>query len=336
MVSPFYRSAWTDGAAVSKTNVRDGFRDYSPLVLTVAQLRLLTTSGHGTVFVDDGAGTACEAFILDAADTTTADNGTTVIVSADGKRYKRRTASGAVLTTKGDILGYSTGLARVPVGTNGQVLTADSTQALGLKWATPLASPLTTKGDIWAFSTVDARLGVGVDGHILTADSTQALGVKWAAAPASTQKVAQRINATSGAVATGTTTVPLDDTIPQNTEGDQYLTVSITPQNSSSTLVIEADLNVAGSISASQIIAALFRDSTANAIGVAKQYISLANVMGIVRVTAVVSAGSATATTFKVRAGLSAAGTLTLNGTSGARLFGGVASSMITVTEYLP
>lgn len=44
------------------------------------------------------------------------------------------------LTTKGDIYGYSTTNARVPIGTNGQVLTADSTQALGLKWATPAAS----------------------------------------------------------------------------------------------------------------------------------------------------------------------------------------------------
>lgn len=39
------------------------------------------------------------------------------------------------LTTKGDVLGYSTTPARVPIGTDGQVLTADSTQALGLKWA---------------------------------------------------------------------------------------------------------------------------------------------------------------------------------------------------------
>jgi hypothetical protein len=40
------------------------------------------------------------------------------------------------LTTKGDVWGYSTTNARVPVGTNGQVLTADSTQTLGIKWAT--------------------------------------------------------------------------------------------------------------------------------------------------------------------------------------------------------
>ena len=40
------------------------------------------------------------------------------------------------LTTKGDVWGYSTTNARVPVGTNGQVLTADSTQATGVAWAT--------------------------------------------------------------------------------------------------------------------------------------------------------------------------------------------------------
>ena len=41
------------------------------------------------------------------------------------------------LTTKGDIYGFSTLNARIPIGTNNQVLTADSAEALGLKWATP-------------------------------------------------------------------------------------------------------------------------------------------------------------------------------------------------------
>ena len=44
------------------------------------------------------------------------------------------------LTTKGDIWGYSTTNARVPVGTNGQVLTADSTAATGVAWATAAGS----------------------------------------------------------------------------------------------------------------------------------------------------------------------------------------------------
>jgi hypothetical protein len=48
-----------------------------------------------------------------------------------------QTGSVSPLTTKGDLYGFSTVDARVPIGTNNQVLTADSAQALGLKWATP-------------------------------------------------------------------------------------------------------------------------------------------------------------------------------------------------------
>lgn len=40
------------------------------------------------------------------------------------------------LTTKGDVIGYSTVNARLAVGTDGQVLTADAASTLGIKWAT--------------------------------------------------------------------------------------------------------------------------------------------------------------------------------------------------------
>ena len=41
------------------------------------------------------------------------------------------------LTTKGDIYGYSTTNARIPVGTDGYVLTAASGAALGVSWQAP-------------------------------------------------------------------------------------------------------------------------------------------------------------------------------------------------------
>jgi len=55
--------------------------------------------------------------------------------------------TGAVspLTTKGDLYTYSTSDARLAVGTNTYVLTADSAEATGLKWAAP-ASGLTFVG----------------------------------------------------------------------------------------------------------------------------------------------------------------------------------------------
>jgi hypothetical protein len=43
------------------------------------------------------------------------------------------------LTTKGDLLTFDTADARLGVGANGTVLTADSAEATGLKWATPAA-----------------------------------------------------------------------------------------------------------------------------------------------------------------------------------------------------
>ena len=60
-----------------------------------------------------------------------------VTVAGDGAQGPAGADGSAPLTTKGDLLGYSTTPARLAVGTNNQVLTADSTAATGLKWATP-------------------------------------------------------------------------------------------------------------------------------------------------------------------------------------------------------
>ena len=59
-------------------------------------------------------------------------------------------ASNPPLTTKGDLYGFSTVPARVAVGTNGQVLTADSTATNGVAWATAAAGGMTLLSTITA------------------------------------------------------------------------------------------------------------------------------------------------------------------------------------------
>lgn len=78
------------------------------------------------------------------------------------------------LTTKGDVSTYSTTTARLAVGTNGQVLTADSAQATGLTWTSPLTNPMTTEGDIIVGGTSGAatRLAIGASGTVLKGGTT--------------------------------------------------------------------------------------------------------------------------------------------------------------------
>lgn len=151
---------------------------------------------------------------------------------------------------------------------------------------------------------------------------------------ASTKVRIQSVSTITGAVATGTTVVPADDTIPQNTEGDQYMSLAITPTNSSNILEITAQgFFQNSSAGAGQFIVSLFQDSTANALTTATGTYA-AGFRNPVYILYRVAAGTTSATTFKIRCGSNLAGTTTFNGGSGNRFFGGAYDSFITITEY--
>lgn len=139
--------------------------------------------------------------------------------------------------------------------------------------------------------------------------------------------------ASSGAVATTTTTLPNDDTIPQITEGAEFLTVSITPKSATNILRITAEITCSPSVS-SNMCAAIFRDATANALGCGFSLGAGGSEVRRIVVTVSVVAGSTAATTFRLRAGMGSAGTLTINGSGGTRLFGGAALTTLSVTEF--
>lgn len=145
--------------------------------------------------------------------------------------------------------------------------------------------------------------------------------------------VVQYVGSQSGAVATGTTIIPADDTIPQNTEGDQYLSLAITPKNTTNKLVIEVTLFISSSAASTDIVAALFQDATVAALAADATFQATATGRNILKFSYDMNAGTTSSTTFKVRAGPASAATLTLNGLSGGRLFGGVAVSAIRIWE---
>jgi hypothetical protein len=131
-------------------------------------------------------------------------------------------------------------------------------------------------------------------------------------------------------LATDVVGVNVDDTIPQNTEGSEFYTVSITPTASANLLIIECHIVGSNSSNAGNIVA-LFQDSTADALAASLET-HQTNFRFSMNLVHYMTAGTTSSTTFKVRAG-AGAGTMTINGGGGVAYMGGSFYSGIRVTE---
>jgi hypothetical protein len=138
----------------------------------------------------------------------------------------------AIVDAKGDIIVATAAdtPARLAVGTNGQVLKANSATATGLEWSADSAgmtNPMTTTGDtIYSSSgSTPARLGIGTTGQVLTV----AGGVpSWATPAGGGGKVLQVVSAsTSSSTTIATTTLT-----------DTGITATITPTSSASKILV--------------------------------------------------------------------------------------------------
>ncbi len=99
------------------------------------------------------------------------------VLTSDGTDPSWAAHGGVPTTTKGDISGFSTTQARIPISTNNYSLLADSAQALGLKWAASSTSTLTTTGDLLAASAANtlSRIAGGASGEVLTGNGAGVL-----------------------------------------------------------------------------------------------------------------------------------------------------------------
>lgn len=147
--------------------------------------------------------------------------------------------------------------------------------------------------------------------------------------------VVQVVHLQDGEGQTGSTILPTDDSIPQNTEGDQFMELSITPVDAANKLRIDVVCIMSKAAVSYELAAAIFQDSNADAIASAVAgRVNLSLAYAAVTFTHWMTAGTASSTTFKVRGGSGASGVCTFNGQSGGRRMGGTMASSITITEY--
>ena len=188
-------------------------------------------------------------------------------------------------------------------------------------------SPLRLNGSTSGYSQLDAPAVAGDQTFTLpgtggTLDRLNRAG-----------NVIQVVNYQTGAVATGTTTIPFDNTIPQNTEGNEYMSLSITPTNANNKLLINVKSIFTSSSSDQAFTLALFQDSTANALASTFSSIDKAGYVLPFIFSHYMTAGTTSSTTFKMRAGGSSGGTATFNGSAGSGYMGGTFASSIVIME---
>ena len=128
MADAYWYGTWVDTVRVAKAAVRSGMRDYVVAgFLNFTDLRTTATRGTRTALI------AGIPFTYDSTDTTTADDGANVIVSADGQRYKKTVISGGGYTlpvATSSVLGGVKQGAGVAIAADGTLSVSGSTGGL--------------------------------------------------------------------------------------------------------------------------------------------------------------------------------------------------------------
>jgi len=147
-----------------------------------------------------------------------------------------------------------------------------------------------------------------------------------------TGDVVQVVHYQTGAVASGSTVMPIDDTIPQITEGDEYMTLSVAATSAINILKFEVIANVCSNSNNGGSVA-LFNPSSADALASVQHYTGSSEYLTQTLKHSQL-AGTTDAINYRVRMGGSS-GTMTFNGVGAARRGGGSYSSGITITEVM-
>jgi hypothetical protein len=195
-------------------------------------------------------------------------------------------------------------------------------------------------GGTTSTNPIQSVASVGTSGQVLTSNGAGALPTFQT--PAGGSVLVQSKQALYTTVTNLTTFIPWDNTIPQNTEGQEIITLTITPTSATNILVF--NWSISYGLTANDIgnvVGALFQDTTANALfaitgNTVQNAINPGLQMASINLRYFMTAGTTSATTFKIRMGAEYGG-CRLNGYYlNQSLFGGRMGGMFQIQELTP
>lgn len=272
----------------------------------------------GTASIPDG----------DKGDITTSASGDTWTIDANAVDFAKMQQL-AALSVPGNGTNATANMAALTAGTDGHVLRRSGTAVgfgtLGTGSLDDGAVTLAKQANI-ATARVMGRVTAssGIQEELTGAqfrDGVQAVG-----------SVVDRTSVSTATYIGTTTTIPMDNTVPQNTEGVEILSVSHTMKSTTNRLYAEFQA-WGGTTSPGYVIAALFNGGS-NAIGVGVVTVGTAGHVLPVCFDIDFVPGTTSPVTYSIRVGYGgSAAALWLNGDSAGAKFGGIAKSTLVLTE---
>lgn len=356
----FMTRAWYTYFRKLPENIQSLLSSVEDLVLDVTNLVPKTRTINTTAPLSGGGDLAADLTLTHDTSGVTAASYTNANITVDAKGHVTAASNGSgggITALTGDVTASGSGSVAATIAndvvTYAKMQNVSATsRILGRKTAgagdteeCTLSEVLdfvgsAAQGDIlYRNGTVWTRLPAGTATYVLSTNGAGA-NPAWVAPGAATVGVGAQIGyayTTSTTTASTTSVIPADDTIPQNTEGAAFasLDTTITPTSASSLLEVEVTIPWASATTGVRTpIFALFRDSGANAIfATFATTVAAAGYTSTATLRCVVTAGSTSATTFKLRFGTDSGGTVYLNQYSGSGYFSSVDAALMTIKE---
>jgi hypothetical protein len=163
------------------------------------------------------------------------------------------------------------------------------------------------------------RILLGNDGKVkLTQTQTDADGI----AQYGQITIVQTLFASYTAISAVTAVIPIDGTVPQNTEGVQILSLTITPKKSTNKIRLRFQGNLSAHTAGASVIAAVFSSNSPNALQATRYAIPSTDQMLPIILECEDSPGAITPVTYTVRVGISAGTSYPNSNGSGSAEFG--------------